>query len=64
MKIKIECTIEVDDRMFPYFEGFPEEKEWFDSVMNDKENTRLVIWSNDVGDEIGSTNNFKYKITK
>lgn len=64
MKIKIECVIEVDDDIFPYSDVFPEEKEWFDSIMNDKENTRILLYSNDIGDAVGETHIFKYEIIK
>jgi hypothetical protein len=30
--------------------------------LNDKENIVLIIHSNDIGDEICSTNDFKYKL--
>jgi hypothetical protein len=37
--------------------------EWFKSLLDDKSNEPMVIlWSNEVGDEIGSTSNFKYEI--
>ena len=61
MKIKIECEIEVDENIW----GSPadkEEHEWFKSILNDKEDTMVIIWSNDIGDEIGQTSNFKYEI--
>jgi hypothetical protein len=32
--------------------------------MNDKENIMLVLHSNDIGDSIGQTSNFKWKIIK
>lgn len=40
----------------------PEELEWFTDMLNDKENTFLQLWSNDIGDEIGSTPHFTYEI--
>jgi hypothetical protein len=61
MKIKIEAEIEINENAW----GNPndvEEFEWFKSVLDDKENTMLILWSNDIGDEIGQTFNFKYKI--
>ena len=40
-----------------------EEFEWFKSLLDDKSNEPMVIlWSNEVGDEIGQTSNFKYEI--
>ena len=59
MKIKIEAVIDVNE-----FYNFSdqEEKEWFNSVLDDKKHTHLILWSNDIGDEIGHTYNFKYEI--
>jgi hypothetical protein len=62
MKIKIECEIEVDDSLFPYHNEFPEEKEFFDGIMEDMDNTFVVLHSNEIGDEIGRAYNFKYEI--
>jgi len=62
VKIKIECIIEVDDNLFSYGDEFPEEKEWFDGVMEDREHTYLLLYSNDIGDEIGRSHDFKYQI--
>ena len=60
MKIKIECEIEVDESLWFSDE---EEKEWFKSLLDDKSNEPMVIlWSNEVGDEIGQTSEFKYTI--
>lgn len=64
MKIKIKCVIEVNDDVFPYSDEFPDEKEWFDGIMNDKKNTRIILYSNDIGDGIGETDIFKYEIIK
>lgn len=62
-KIKIECEIEfVDD--FWYSHADEEELEWFKSLLNDKENTMIVLHSNDVGDAIGQTSNFKWELIK
>jgi len=62
MKIKIECEIEVDENMWcSHLDR--EEFEWFKSLLDDKSNEPMVIlWSNEVGDEIGQTSNFKYEI--
>jgi len=59
MKIKIEAIIEIDENI--WFTD-QEEFEWFKSVLEDKESTMLILWSNDVGDEIGQTSEFKYEI--
>ena len=62
MKIKIECEIEVDENMWCSHLD-KEEFEWFKSLLDDKSNEPMVIlWSNEVGDEIGQTSNFKYEI--
>jgi hypothetical protein len=59
MILKIECEIEVDETM--WFND-DEEKEWFIETLTDKKNTMVILWSNDVGDEIGQTSNFKYEL--
>lgn len=61
MRIKIECEIEVDENIWVSHDD-KEEHEWFKSILEDKEDTMLILWSNDVGDEIGQTSNFKYEI--
>ena len=61
MIIKIECEIEVDENIWGSHAD-KEEHEWFKSILEDKEDTMLILWSNDVGDEIGQTSNFKYEI--
>jgi hypothetical protein len=62
MKIKIECEIEVDENVWCSHLD-KEEMEWFKSLLDDKSNDPMVIlWSNEVGDEIGKTSNFKYEI--
>ena len=58
MKLKIECEIELNDNWVTN----EEELKWMIEVLNDKENAMLVLWSNDIGDEIGQTNDFKYEI--
>ena len=63
MKIKIECEIEVDENIWGSHAD-KEEHEWFKSLLDDKSNEPMVIlWSNEIGDEIGQTSNFKYKIS-
>jgi hypothetical protein len=61
MRIKIECEIEVDENIWGSHAD-KEEHEWFKSILEDKEDTMLILWSNEVGDEIGQTSNFKYEI--
>jgi hypothetical protein len=62
-KIKIECEIEFDEEMW-YSHDDEEELEWFKSVLNDKKNTTVILHSNDIGDAIGQTANFKWKLLK
>jgi hypothetical protein len=62
-KIKIEAEIEFDEYTW-YSHSDKEELEWFTSLLNDKENIMLVLHSNDIGDSIGQTSNFKWKIIK
>ena len=62
-KIKIECEIEFNEDIW-YSHNDEEELEWFISLLNDKENTMVVLHSNYVGDTIGQTNDFKWKIIK
>jgi hypothetical protein len=59
MKIKIECEIEVNE-----LHWFNDENEllWFKDILEDKEGTFVQLWSNEVGDKIGQTSNFKYEI--
>ena len=45
-----------------YDEEIQDEIDWFESVLADKENTSLQLWSNDIGDQICSTKDFYYKI--
>ncbi len=62
MKIKIECIIEVDDDTW-CSHADKEEMEWFKSLLDNEEGmTNVRLWSNEVGDEIGMTSDFKYKI--
>ena len=60
MKIKIEATIEVNSTWNTLDK---EELDWFtECILNNKKDTMLILHSNDVGDEIGSTVDFKYEI--
>ena len=61
MKIKIEATIEVEDDLW-YSHADEEELEWFKSLLNDKENTLVILHSNEAGDTIGETYDFKWEI--
>ena len=61
MKIKIECEIEVDDVW--YNNDDQEELDWFVSLLDNEEGmTHVRLWSCEVGDEMGYTSKFKYKI--
>lgn len=62
-KIKIQAEIEFDEDIW-YSHNDNEELEWFTSLLNDKENIMLVLHSNDVGDSIGHTSDFNWKIIK
>lgn len=60
MKLKIEATIDVNSSFNTLDK---EELEWFtDCILNNKKDTMLILHSNDIGDEIGSTTEFKYEI--
>ena len=60
MKIKIECEIEVDESFIP---SDKEEWDWFKELLDNQEGmTNVRLWSNEVGDEIGMTSEFKYEI--
>jgi hypothetical protein len=60
MKIKIECEIEIDEDVWYNDE---DEKQWVISLLdNEEEMTMVRLWSCEVGDEMGVTSNFKYKI--
>ena len=60
MKIKVEAIIEVHDAYGDFKNK--EELEWFKEIMSDKKQTFLILHSNDLGDVIGETYDFKYKI--
>lgn len=62
MKIKIECEIEVDEHLW-YDTDDDDEIGWFKSLLDNEEGmTNVRLWSNEIGDEIGVTSNFKYEI--
>lgn len=59
MKLLIQCEIEIEDDLW-FDENYPEELEWFEEMLNDTNNTMIILHSNENG-EISSTNKFKYK---
>jgi hypothetical protein len=60
MKIKIECEIEIDENIWYNNE---EEQQWVISLLANEEGMTMIrLWSCEVGDEMGVTSNFKYKI--
>jgi hypothetical protein len=60
MKIKIECEIELTDTSYSLEE---DEIDFFKSLLDNEEGmTNVRLWSNEIGDEIGMTSNFKYEI--
>jgi hypothetical protein len=62
-KIRIEAEIEFNGDTW-YSHNDAEELEWFISLLNDKKNTMVILHSNDVGDTIGQTFDFKWEIIK
>jgi hypothetical protein len=60
MLIKIVAEINIED----FWCNFTDKSEldWFKEMMEDRANTMLVLHSNDVGDTIGYTTDFKWKI--
>ncbi len=63
MKIKISCTFDIVDNLI--IDSSDEEQfNWFLDILNDKQNIRLILHSNDIGDSIAETDEFKYKIIK
>jgi len=61
MKIKVSCTFDIRDVIDS---SDKEEFNWLLDILNDKRNIRLILHSNDIGDSIAETNEFKYKIIK
>jgi hypothetical protein len=57
--IKVEAIIPIDENFFPLVDK--DDINWFTDLMNDKENISIQIWSNDIGDEVCSNTNFKWK---
>lgn len=58
--LKVKAIIPIDENMFPLVDK--DDINWFNDLMNDKENTSIQIWSNDIGDEVCSSNEFKWTI--
>ena len=61
VRMKIEGVIEFESDNW-YDEKCPEEVQWFLDMIKDKENTFLILHSNDIGDSIGETSDFKFEI--
>ena len=60
MLIKIVAEIKLNEGFCDFKDK--SELDWFKEMMEDRTNTMLVLHSNDVGDTIGYTANFKWKI--
>lgn len=58
--LKVEAIIEIDESLYPL--DHKDELKWFVELMNNKEDTSLQVWSNDIGDEVCSTSDFKWSI--
>jgi hypothetical protein len=60
-QIKITAVIDIDENHWEIedSEGFI----FFEQMLNDEE-TFVILHSNDIGDEIGSTSQFTYEIIK
>lgn len=59
MKIKVTAVFDIDENVFGTEES---EMEWFREMIADKENTMLILHSNDIGDTIGETFDFDWEI--
>jgi len=59
MKIKVSAVLNIDENSFGTEES---EMEWFSEMIADKENTMLILHSNDIGDTIGETFDFDWEI--
>lgn len=60
MEIEIKAKIKIPDNFINFSDK--EEYDWLIEILNDKENTFVQLWSNDIGDEVGATYDYKYKI--
>ncbi len=58
--LKLEAIIKIDENLYSL--DTKEDIKFFVETLNDKDNTTLQLWSNDIGDEICSTNEFKWII--
>jgi|694.fasta_scaffold02779_31 hypothetical protein len=58
--LKLEAIIKIDENLYSL--STKEDIKFFVETLNDKDNTTLQLWSNDIGDEICSTNEFKWII--
>lgn len=58
--LKIEALIEIDENLYPG--ESKDDLKFFIDALNSKEDTSLQIWNNDIGDEICSTEDFKWTI--
>jgi len=58
--LKVEAIIKIDANLFTLKDK--DDIKWFLEMMNDTENTILQVWSNDIGDEVCSTKDFKWNI--
>ena len=63
MKIKVEFELDIDENIWGSHAD-EEEMEWFISLLNDKQSTFAILHSNEIGDSLGESNNFKYEIIK
>lgn len=59
MKIKVSAVLDIDENVYGTEES---EMEWFKEMIADKENTMLILHSNDIGDTIGETFYFDWEI--
>jgi len=58
--LKVEAIIKIDANLFTL--KAKDDIKWLLEMMNDTENTILQVWSNDIGDEVCSTKDFKWNI--
>ena len=64
MKIEIKATIEFDPELWAYFD-LCGGKQWFIDQLNGENGTEkasVMLFSNEAGDEIGTTRDFEYSI--
>ena len=58
-KLKITAIIDIDDEVYNLKNE--SEMKWFVDVLNDRESTHVILWNNDIGDEIGGGDNFDWE---